>query len=311
MEMPVGDAVEREAGGLDVLRVGGGRVAPERTRELVEGDQEGEAASGGLGPVIEAAGGGGEGHVGEAVDDRRVHPALHAFGQKARGLRRCLVAGVGEPEVEHVGRVGGLQIGTLGSSSRPQASRTTPISRTMPDEVVGRVRVRIRLVGYRHAEMRAERLPAIPEFVDQQPVRRHLRLHGGDIGLVDRHAMGAVGRSATEDPQGDELTSRRAFLGLGVGLDDLEDGLLVACPPAFGGAPGQEDAGVREGLDELRPVVGRWPVDAGAVLAQQEIPVRRSARHHVPPELLVLRVADQLPHVVAGSEAEDLQRLTH
>lgn len=65
-------------------------VAPERSGELVEREEEGEAAARSLGPVVKFSSCGGQGEVGEPGADLVIHPALHPVVDP---LRKMLLVG--------------------------------------------------------------------------------------------------------------------------------------------------------------------------------------------------------------------------
>ena len=110
--------------------------------------------------------------------------------------------------------------------------------------------------------MGAERFPAVAEFMDQQAILRHGRAHGFHIGFIAGDGVGAVIGLAAEHLVADQGEAEGG--GIGALAQAGHDGLFETRPPAFGAAVGENDFGLGVGADQLRPVMGRGPIDAGA-----------------------------------------------
>ena len=121
--------------------------------------------------------------------------------------------------------------------------------------------------------------------------------------------MGAVAGFSAEHLVADQGEAEGG--GIGALAQAGHDRLFETRPPAFGAAPGENDAGLGIGADQLRPVMGRGPIHAGGVARKQLVPAGRRALHEGPPEALLLLVGVHFIHVVAGAETENVERLAH
>ncbi len=164
------------------------------------------------------------------------------------------------------------------------------------------------------AEEGAERRPALADVEDQQALRRKRCGDLGDVGPVDRERVGLVERAAAEHLLRDGLALHRPagggerVAGSGWRQDLRADGGGEAAEPVLGRADGEDDPRLRESGGELAPVARARPVDLGAVAGEDGGPVHRAAEGGGLPERDLLRVGGDLVHVMAGTEAELVER---
>src|ERR671910_367997 len=180
------------------------------------------------------------------------------------------------------------------------------------------------------AEELAQGLPALSYLVDEQPVLRHAPKNLPIVALEDFYSVGLVLKAAVEgsipdnllahppDPEhaGHEETHKREDgareSGAGGDLAQLVDGITGALVPLFGVAHAQEHLRVGVPLQQLCVERAGRPVHGGLVVRKETVPAHRLPAPGRLPEPDVLRVLEDLDHVVARAEAKyferDLQR---
>ena len=88
----------------------------------------------------------------------------------------------------------------------------------------------------------------------------------------------------------------------------LGDGRREAVVPALGAAGGEDDLGIRVVGEDRPPVAGGRPVAGGGVAREGGVPVRTAFGGGDPGRDLVVEIAQDLVHVVAGAEPELVER---
>jgi hypothetical protein len=122
-----------------------------------------------------------------------------------------------------------------------------------------------------------------------------------------RHAAPASGETA-EDEEADRTEDQARDRGLFDEHAQLVDGAAGALVPPFRVSHAQEHLGFGMLLHELLVERAGRPVHGGLVAPEDPFPIRRLFAPGGDPEVRVLRVREDLGHVVARTEAEFLQR---
>src|SRR5215217_1875148 len=118
-------------------------------------------------------------------------------------------------------------------------------------------------------------------------------------------------RSTFPDPRKTKKLTSLADAVDGVAGNDhaqLEDGVPYALIPALGVADAQDHLRVGIALHEFLIERAGWPINGCLIFSDYPIPVCRFSSPGGDPESRVLRMLEDLGHVVARAEAQSLER---
>src|SRR5690349_21106518 len=97
--------------------------------------------------------------------------------------------------------------------------------------------------------------------------------------------MSTVPSAAAKDFSSNEQATKRVRIR--VANYARQNGILETFPPTLRRAGGEDNLGIRIGLNQFAPVECRWPVHAGRVALEEAVPVRRSTLGQGAPEPLL------------------------
>src|SRR5215212_58079 len=268
-------------------------------------------------------------HAGVAGGDRPRHnrrrPALaHRGAARAElrdpgavgGLKRLRCSSSSAPEEEYYGQQ--CQEGVRGEGDGADDPNTAPHLRRL-------VEAGKRFVRFGYAEELAQRTPALPHLVDQQPPGWYAASDFLGVSLEDLYGVGPVLEAAVEGAVPDDLVRQTSPRGLSGGkqgehgedyaeyrrtgheLAQLVDAAAGAIVPTFGIAHAEQHLRLRMPLHKLLVEGAGWPVHGGLVTPEYPFPVDRLPPPCGEPETRVFGVREDLGHVVARTEAQFLE----
>ena len=193
-----------------------------------------------------------------------------------------------------------------------RANHPNPLHHFLPIVDVGEG-----LVRHGHAEEIAEGWPSLLHAVDKQLLRRHVALHL--LVPVDKllHCPLAILHLPVKRAVPDHGIAHGVELSQGRherahparhDLRHLVDRFVGALVPALGVAYGKQHLGLRVLRHQLAVERAARKVDRRLVATQQRLPIDRLAHGRLVPQAHVCGMLQRLRHVIAGIEAQRLQR---